>query len=142
MDQDKSNQGQSGGVNIDGGHVSVGGDIVGRDKITANSSGLGLADWKELTAQFAQIRQKIDARPEDPNVDKSELADTVNKIQEEVKKGPEANSTKVERWLRFLAGMSDDIFEVTVATLANPVVGAAKAIQLIAKKAQAENQAK
>src|SRR6266446_824672 len=33
MGDEKSNVGQSGGVNIGGGTVTVGGDIVGRDKI-------------------------------------------------------------------------------------------------------------
>ena len=37
--------------------------------------------------------------------------------------------------LRYL---TDDIFQVTVATLANPVLGLAKTVQLIAKKAKAE----
>lgn len=35
----------------------------------------------------------------------------------------------------FLAGMADDVFQMTVATLANPAVGVAKAIQLITQKA-------
>lgn len=126
-----------GGVNI-GGSAKVGGDIVGRDKVTTTTHGIGAGELAELVKQFAAINQRIDARPADPNVDKEELKETVNKIEEEVKKGEEANPTKVERWLKNLAGMADDIFQVTVATLASPVAGIGKAVQLIAKKAKEE----
>ena len=130
--------GQSGGVNITGGNVTVSGDLVGRDKITTTTHGISGGELAELIRQFAQINKSIDARPEDPNVDKAELKETVKKIEEEVKKGEEANPTKVERWLKFLAGMADDVFQVTAAALANPVAGVAKTIQLIAKKAKEE----
>ena len=118
---------QSGGVNIKGTKVNISGDVVGRDKITTH---YGSSD------EFKKIRELIDKRPEDTNVDKDELKDTVDKIENEVKKGKEANPAKVERWLKFLANMAEDIFQVTVATLANPTVGVAKAIQLIVKKAK------
>ena len=126
-----------GGVKISGGNVTVGGDVVGRDKITTTTTGLDASTLVELTKQFAKIYQKIDARPEDPNVDKTEIKDTVQKIEEEVKKGEQANPAKVERWLKFLAGMADDISQVVASTLASPIAGVAKAIQLIAKKAKA-----
>ena len=72
--------------------------------------------------------------------EKQELKDTVKKIEEEVKKGEEAKPEKVERWLKFVAGMSNDILQVTAATLTNPVAGVAKAVQLIAQKAQQESK--
>jgi len=125
-----------GGVKISGGKVTVGGDVVGRDKITTTTTGLDASTLMELTKQFAEIYQKIDARPEDPNADKTEIKETVQKIEQEVKKGEQANPAKVERWLRFLAGMADDIYQVVASTLASPMVGVAKAIQLIAKKAK------
>ena len=123
------------GVHISGGTVNVGGDVVGRDKIVT-TYGVGAGEIAELARQFAQIYQKIDAQPADPDVDKAELKGTVQKIEEEVKKGEQANPAKVERWLKFLAEMSEDVFQVTVATLANPVAGVAKAVQLIAQKAK------
>ena len=116
---------QSGGVSIKGTKVNIGGDIVGHDKITAH---YGFSD------EFKKIRELIDKRPEDSSVDKDELKDTVDKIENEIKKGEEANPAKVERWLKFLASMADDIFQVTVAALASPTLGVAKAIQLIIKK--------
>jgi len=129
---------RKGGVNIShiGGNVSAGGDIVGGDKITSYSS--GGPTMEQLTLQFERILRQIDARPAQKDVDKDELKELVEKIQQEVQKGTKGNPTKVERWLRFLASMADDIFEVTVATLTNPVLGVGKAFQLIAKKARQE----
>ncbi|MBI5032057.1 MAG: zinc ribbon domain-containing protein [Chloroflexi bacterium] len=126
----------NGSGKMSGGQVQVGGDVAGRDKITTTTTGLDASTLVELTKQFAKIYQKIDARLEDPNTDKTEIKDTVQKIEEEVKKGEQANPAKVERWLKFLAGMADDIFQVVASTLASPIAGVAKAIQLIAKKAK------
>ena len=55
-------------------------------------------------------------------------------------KGEAANPDKVERLLLTLGGMADDIFQVTAATLTNPVLGLAKTIQLIAQKAKEEKK--
>ncbi len=52
--------------------------------------------------------------------------------------GEAANPPKVERLLLTLGGMADDIFQVTAACLANPALGVATTIRLIAQKAQAE----
>lgn len=125
--------GQSGGVSITKSNVKIGGDIVGRDKIAKYGVSGG-----ELIKMFSQIKQQIEAIPYDPDVDKTELSDIVEKIEQEVKKGEAANPTKIERWLKFLATTSDDIFQVTVAALVNPLSGLAKAIQLIAQKVQKE----
>ena len=126
---------QEGGVTFSGsGSVNVHGDIVGRDKITTTTTGVDASGLVELIKAFKEIDRRIDARPENPDVDKAELKDTVNKIQEEAKKGEQANPTKVERWLKFLAGMADDIFQVTAATLTNPALGIGTAVKLIAEK--------
>ena len=44
----------------------------------------------------------------------------MEKIEQEVKKGTAVNPTKVERWLKFLAGMVPDIFQVTAAVIYPP----------------------
>ena len=119
---------------------NAGGDIVGRDKVTTTTITHGLSgdQLAKLTAAFAEIQQKIDARPPDPNVEKDEIKRAVDDVKAEVQKGDEANANKVQRWLTNLGAMAPDIFKVTVATLANPAAGIATAIQLIAKKAQSE----
>jgi len=142
MSDEKS--GQSGGVNISGGsgNISVGGDVVGRDKVTTTTTtityGIGGDQLAQLMQGFKQVNDKIDKLPDKDEDEKQELKETVKKIEEEVKKGEEAKPEKVERWLKFVAGMSNDILQVTAATLTNPVAGVAKAVQLIAQKAQQE----
>jgi hypothetical protein len=93
---------------------------------------------EDLARLFAQIYQQIDARPEDPDVDKEELTETVQKVEQEAAKGEEANPTKVERWLKFLGNVAPDILEVTVACLTNPLAGVGTVIRKIAEKARAE----
>jgi hypothetical protein len=157
---------QSGGVHI-GGDAQVGGDLVGRDKVVegdsvggdkitvgdiSGSTGVAVGrdaqatvtqgiSGEELAQLFGSIYEKIEARPEDPDVDKDELVDKVKRIEKEAGKGEEANANKVERWLRFLGSMAPDILKVTAAALANPLAGVGTAIGLIAEKARAEAEA-
>jgi len=119
---------QNAGINIKGKTVNIGGDVVGGNKVVTNN--YAAAD------EFKKIRRLIEKRRNDPAVDKAEIKNTIDNIENEVKKGDKANPVKVERWLKFLASMADDIFQVTTATLANPVAGVAKAVQLIAQKAK------
>jgi hypothetical protein len=127
---------QSGGINIStsGGSATIQGDVVAGNKIVTTSRISG-AELIELFRQFQSIHRQIDARPDDPRVNRDELKAAVRGIQQEVAQGERADPDKVEKWLMFLAGMADDVFRVTVATLANPAVGVAKAIQLITQKA-------
>lgn len=127
-------------INISGKNVKVDGNVAGRDMVTTtnNTSGITADQAASLLKEFSRINQAVEKLPENPDVDKSEVKETVEKIQEEVKKGEQANASKVERWLMSLGAMSDDIFQVTAATLTNPVLGVAKAIQLIANKAKEE----
>jgi hypothetical protein len=152
-----------GNVNTGGGdfvgrdkHVhgdEVHGDKVGGDKITVGniSGGTGIAIGRgaqatvthglggdELAKLFDAVYQQVEARREDPNVDKEELTGTVQKVQAEAAKGEAANPTKVERWLGNLAAMAPDIWDVTVACLTNPAAGVAAVIRKVAEKAKAE----
>lgn len=132
---------RSGGVNISTsrGKVSIGGDVVGGDKITTTvNQGEETGALGELVRQFQQIQKQIDALPGKDEADKQELKETVKKIEDETKKGDKAKGERVERWLMNIGAMSDDIFQVTVATLANPVLGVVKTVQLIAQKAKEE----
>jgi hypothetical protein len=131
----------------------VRGDKVGGDKITvgdiSGSSGVAIGRGAQATVKqglggdeiarlFEAVYQQIEARPEDPDVDKEELTETVQKVQEETAKGEEANPKKVERWLSNLAEMAPDILDVTVACLTNPAAGIATVIQKVAGRAREE----
>ena len=111
------------------------GVAIGRGAQATVTQGLG---GDELAKLFATVYRRIEARPEDPDVDKAELTNTIQQIQTEVAKGEAANPNKVERWLKTLAGMADDIFEVTVACLASPAAGVATVIRKVVEKAKAE----
>jgi hypothetical protein len=140
-----------------GGNVTqAGGDYVGGDKISVGDiSGTGIAigrnaqahvqqgggDHESFTRAFAQIYAAIKARPEDPDVAKDEVTATVKHIQQEAQKGEQANENKLSRWLRNLAGMAEDIFDVTVAALTGPQAAfATVARKVVAKVKQKHEQ--
>lgn len=125
-------------INIQNSEITIGGDFVGHDKNTHTRIDVRNTSSTFYYEQFIEIKNKIAQRPEDPKIDKSELTATVENIEAEAQKGDVANVDKIERWLRFLAEMADDIFQVTVSALANPASGLAKVVQLIAKKAREE----
>jgi hypothetical protein len=95
------------------------------------------ASAQDLATLFNAIYQMIDRRPDDPNVDKSDIRDTVKKIETESAKGDAANPVKVQNWLQFLKTIAPDILDVTAAALLNPIAGVATAIRKIAEKARA-----
>lgn len=127
------------GDKVGGDKISVGditsstGIAIGRGAQATVSQGLG---GDEIARLFEAIYQQIEARPADPDVDKEELTETVQKIEKETAKGDAANPSKVERWLKTLALMASDIFDVTVACLTSPVAGIAAVIRKVAEKAK------
>ncbi len=139
-DDDK---GQSGGVNISGGSVNVGGDIVGRDKIvTITATQQAFVDWRK------EMEKKIEAQPVSAD-DKKDLKETVakieteaKKIEEQTKKGEEPDPSRLEKLVNTLAMMGPDIFEVATTTLVNPLGGIGLVLKKIGDKAKLEKQAK
>jgi hypothetical protein len=151
-------QGAQGFINRPTGPVSQQfGDTVSGDKTSGNItlgdvSGSGIAIGHKARAQvqqsgdadafdafaraFAQVYQAISARPPDPNVGKDEITQTVRAIQEEAQQGAQANEKKLARWLRNLAGMAEDIFEVTVAALTGPHAAFATVARKVAAQAR------
>ncbi|MFV9507426.1 MAG: caspase family protein [Oscillochloridaceae bacterium umkhey_bin13] len=138
-----------------GGNVTqVGGNYVGGDEINVGDvSGTGIAigrnaqahvqqggDQEAFARAFAQIYAAIKARPEDPDIDKEEVTNTVKSIQQEAQKGEQANENKLTRWLRNLAGMAEDIFDVTVAALTGPQAAFATVARKVAAKAKRERE--
>jgi hypothetical protein len=132
-----------GDQNILSGNVSSGGIVFqgGRHKnITINQSA-GLAS-DEITALFNNIYKHIEARPPDPNVDKEEILETVQKIQEEASKGEkEANETKLTRWIDTLNNIAPDVIDVALASLGGPVSGITAILKKIADRARQQPQA-
>ena len=166
MSDNNATSKKSNGVNISGGTVNVTGDLVGGgktvhgDEINADGDvnivniGAGAqvgqvaagrnisqtqgASVQDLAALFNAIYKQIDARPNDPNVERSEIRDTVKNIETEAAKGANANPNKIERWFKALQEIAPDILEVTANAIISPASGVASAIKKIAEKMRAE----
>jgi len=125
-----------GDQNIMSGSISSGGiSAQGRDaKVTVNQ--YQGADAKELAGLFEKLYQHINARPDDPNIDKEEIVDTIKKIEAEASKGEEANQSKLGRWMGTLNKMAPDILDVALASLGGPVSGVTAVLKKIADHAK------
>jgi hypothetical protein len=117
-----------GGITIkSAGNVSISGDLVRGDKVYSTSSST-TASGAEMPAQLkAQLKlamvpiitQMIPSRTDDPSVDKDEIKEKVKQIQKEAEKGEQANNAKLERWLKDLESMADDIYQATLQALSS-----------------------
>jgi chorismate mutase len=92
-----------------------------------------------MTAMFEAVFKKIESLPANPDVDKEEILETVQKIQEETNKENQANPNKLERWISSIAKMAPDILEVMAASLAGPVTGFTAVFKKIVDKARQES---
>lgn len=126
-----------------GDQVSVGdiegsaGIAIGRKAVASSRQGVTADEMAEL---FEGIYRAIEGRSPDADVDKDEIKETVKKIENEAERGEEANPNKIERWLKTLETMAPDIFEVAVATWANPVAGLGLVLKKVAEKVKASTE--
>ena len=91
------------------------------------------SDASELAEKFLDIYRLIDSRPEDPNVDRDEIARTVKDVESETSK-QEPNTVKIDRWLKRLGDLAPDLLPVVVSTLLDPSLGVATAVCTVANK--------
>jgi hypothetical protein len=127
---------------------SVHGDFAGGDKIVLSdlggSSGVAIgrgaqssivqqqsARQPDLVELFRSIYLRIQLRPDEPGIGKDELVQLVQHIQDEVLKGDQANSQRLERWLKQLEQVASDVFQQTVEVLASPDVTSVSIHQLV-----------
>ena len=123
------------GISINGNVETGGGDIAAGNITKGNvtqSHGLQASDIKEL---FSPIYQQIDQKKELPADDRDDLKVMVSEIEEQAAKGAEADENLISRHLRNIARMAPDILDVTLKTIANPVLGLATLAQKVASKA-------
>ncbi len=128
-----------GGVNIKGKNVTVGGDIVGRDKITTTTTTTGMSA-EEFNKIFDNIYKRIETLP--PQVDKSDVRDAVDTIKAEAQKeaveGGKSDEKIVKLSANAIVNMAPDILEVIATTFANPAAGVATVIRKILEKAKGQ----
>jgi hypothetical protein len=116
MNDDKRTEGQSGGVNISGGNVTVGGDVVGRDKIVGT----------EISqAQLDQIFHPVmDAIRTAPPEKRSEAVQQLEALKAETAKGKKADDSVVAKLVDGLVKLVPAAVSGVVSAFATPVLGA------------------
>ena len=126
---------------------SVHGDFVGGEKVVLSDLGSpsGVAIGRgaqssimqqnvmqpDLVELFRSIYLSIQLRSEEPGIGKDELVELVQHIQDEVLKGDQANSQRLERWLRQLEQVACDVFQQTVEVLTSPAVTSISIHQMV-----------
>lgn len=113
MDNDDRNQDQSGGVNIAGSSVSVGGDIVGRDKVTGISPA-------QLEQVFLPLVSAVRAAPAEKQ---SEAMQKVEALKNEVAKGKGASDSVVAKLLDGIVGLVPGAVTAVVSAFGTPILG-------------------
>ena len=124
-----------GDQNVIEGSISGGVIVQGRRANVAVQQSGGINE-EQLSLVFEKLYQAIQARPDDPNVDKEEINETVQKIEQEVKKGDRANDSKLKRWMENLNKMAPDIVDIIIASLGGPVSGLTAVLKKVAERAR------
>ena len=121
-----------GDQNVIQGSISGGVVVQGRGaNVSVQQSG-GINE-EQLALVFEKMYQAIQSRPDDPNIDKEEISGTVERIEQEVKKGDQANDSKLNRWMESLNQMAPDIVDVILASLGGPVSGLTAVLKKVAE---------
>jgi hypothetical protein len=123
-----------GDQNVIQGSISGGVTVQGRGaKVSVQQ--ISESNDKELSALFDKLYEAIQSRPPDPNIDKEEISETVQRIEQEVKKGDQANDSKLQRWMEGLNKIAPDIVDVILASLGGPVSGITAVLKKVAEHA-------
>jgi hypothetical protein len=111
---EKTGEGQSGGVNIAGSVGSVGGDIVGGDKIVGAPSSVALE---------GALRPLIEAIGAAPTEKRAEADEKLAALKQEAAKGKEANDGVIAKLLDGLVGLVPGAASAVVSAFATPILG-------------------
>jgi hypothetical protein len=109
MADEKSGR-QSGGVNISGGSVNVGGDIVGRDKITGTQ-----ISSNQLDAIFRPLEEAVGQQPE--------AAQKVEALKNEAAKDKKADDGVMAKLVKGIVGLVPGAVSAVVSAFATPILG-------------------
>ena len=118
-----------GGSYIEGNVSTGGGDFVGRDKTEIDAS------QHIVHTIFETFYTRVDSRPDTSEEQKAEIKGEIQALQAEAEKVEAADKRFIQDLLKNLQKMAPDIWEVVVATLANPIAGINLVVSKIAKKA-------
>ncbi len=112
-----NNNHQSGGVNISGSTVHIGGDVVGRDKITNITTGL---TGDQLNQLFTPLMNALRAAPSEKRDEAMQKAEDLKK---EVAKGKEANDGVMAKIVDGLVALAPGAIGAVVGVFATPILG-------------------
>jgi hypothetical protein len=112
-----NNDNQGGGVNISGSTVHIGGDVVGRDKITTVTTGLS---GDQLNQLFAPLMNALrTASPEK----QTEAMQKAEELKKEIAKGKEANDGVMAKIVDGLVELVPGAVGSVVGMFATPILG-------------------
>ena len=111
-----------GGINITGNVSIKDSKIAGRDNIEKNIFNINVS--------FAPVYHAIQENAALPPNVKEDLENNVKQLEQEIKKGDEAEPSFILKRMESIQKMAPDIAEVVAATLQNPAAG----IGLVVKK--------
>ena len=107
---------QNGGVNISGGRLTVGGDIVGRDKIVGTQ-----ISQAQLDHAFLPIEGAVRAVAPEAQM---QAMQKVKELKSEVAKGEKADDGVVAKLVSGLVGLIPSAVNSVVSAFATPILGA------------------
>jgi hypothetical protein len=111
---EKTGQGQSGGVNISGQVGSVGGDIVGRDKIT------GVPSPAALDGALRPVTEAIGTAPAEVH---AEAEAKLAALKDEAAKGKDANDGVIAKLVDGLVELVPAAASAVASAFATPILG-------------------
>jgi hypothetical protein len=111
---DRKTEGQSGGVNIAGTVGTVGGDIVGRDKIT------GAPSAAVLDSALRPVRDAIAAAPAEA---RREAEAKLAALKQEAAKGKHADDGVIAKLIDGLVGLVPAAATAVVSAFGTPLLG-------------------
>ena len=132
---------------ISGDHNTIEGNVSGGIIVQGRNANVAVkqSSWsesKEISILFDKLYLAVGERKDDPDIDKEEILETVQRIENESKMGDQANQSKLERWMENLQKMAPDIVDVILASLGGPVSGITAVLKKIAEQARARAVAK
>jgi hypothetical protein len=110
---DERNDGRSGGVNITGSVGSVGGDIVGRDKI------VGAPSSADIDGALRALAEAIKAAPSEK---RGEAEATLAALKQEAGKGKQANDKAMAKLVDGLVALVPAATAAVVGAFATPIL--------------------
>jgi hypothetical protein len=89
----------------------------------------------EIDALFTTLRAYLSERKPGPEQAANEEVETVlATLESEAAKGETADTSKLERWMKILAGMAPDIMDVILASFNGPLSGFGMVFKKIAER--------